>query len=252
VPAVREGAGAAPLLIAGAERDDPLQDMIFRDRKDAGRQLAAKLLSYRSKDPVVLALPRGGVPVGFEVAAALHAPLDVIVVRKLGAPGQPELGIGAVVDGDHPQSVLNEDVMEMLHVSPAYLQRATRREVEEIRRRQERYRRGRPATAIAGKTAIVVDDGIATGASTRAALRGVRRARPDQLVLAVPVAPPETVAALRAEVDDLICLNTPSYFAAVGQFYDDFGQISDEEVVHLLDEASRRWTGTSAPVTSGS
>ncbi len=151
---------------------------MFKNRTEAGKKLAARVLEYKSAQPLVLALPRGGVPVAYEVAAALDAPLDVIVVRKLGAPGQPELGIGAVVDGDHPQSVLNEDVMSLLHVSDAYLQREVAMELQEIRRRQERYRGGRPPAPIEGHTVIVVDDGIATGGSMRAALRGVRRARP--------------------------------------------------------------------------
>jgi len=214
--------------------------MRFRNRQEAGRTLAARLLEYKGQHLLVLALPRGGVPVASEVAAALDAPLDVIVVRKLGAPGQPELGIGAVVDGDQPQSVLNEEVVRELEVSNEYLRRETQLELEEIRRRQERYRRGRPRLPVDGRTVIVVDDGIATGASMRAALRGVRRGRPKRLVLAVPVAPPDTIESLRAEVDDVVCLSTPAFFQAVGQFYDDFRQTSDEEVVELLDAAQRR------------
>ncbi|MBI4518005.1 MAG: phosphoribosyltransferase [Deltaproteobacteria bacterium] len=211
--------------------------MTFKDRQDAGRRLAAALTKYRAQHPVVLALPRGGVPVAYEVARALAAPLDVIVVRKLGAPGQPELGIGAIADGDHPQRVLNEDMVRMLSVSEAYLRRTVERELEEINRRQRLYRGGRPPIALAGRTAIVVDDGIATGGSMRAALRGVRRAAPQRLVLAVPVAPPETIESLREEVDDLICLSVPAFFSAVGQFYDDFRQTTDDEVVRLLDRA---------------
>jgi putative phosphoribosyl transferase len=200
---------------------------MFKNRTEAGRKLAARLLEYKNEQPLVLALPRGGVPVAYEVAAALDAPLDVIVVRKLGAPGQPELGIGAVVDGDHPQSVLNEDVMSLLHVSDAYLEREVAVELQEIRRRQERYRGGRPPAPIEGRTVIVVDDGIATGGSMRAALRGVRRARPRRLVLAVPVAPPETIAALESEADAIVCLNAPEFFHAVGQFYTNFTQTTD-------------------------
>jgi putative phosphoribosyl transferase len=215
--------------------------MTFKDRREAGRQLATQLLQYKDQQPLVLALPRGGVPVGYEVAVALDAPLDIVVVRKLGAPGQPELGIGAVVDGDHPQSVLNDDLMSVLHVSRAYLQRQVALELQEIRRRQECYRRGKPAVPIAGRTVIVVDDGIATGGSIRAALRGARRAHPRRLILAVPVAPPETIAALQNEADTVVCLSTPAMFRAVGQFYDTFTQTSDEEVIELLDAASRRW-----------
>lgn len=219
---------------------------MFTDRRDAGRQLAARLLHHKAHEPVVLALPRGGVPVGYEIATALDAPLDIVVVRKLGAPGQPELGIGAVVDGDHPQSVLNEDVMQALEVSQAYLERQVDLELQEIRRRQERYRGGRAALPVTGRTAIVVDDGIATGGSVRAALRAVRRSSPRRLVLAIPVAPPETVEALRAEVDELVCLYTPPFFMAVGEFYDNFEQTSDEEVIQLLTAARERLGASSA------
>lgn len=219
--------------------------MTFKDRREAGRQLATQLLQYKDQQPLVLALPRGGVPVGYEIAVALDAPLDIVVVRKLGAPGQPELGIGAVVDGDHPQSVLNDDLVSVLHVSEAYVQREVALELQEIRRRQECYRRGKPPVPIAGRTVIVVDDGIATGGSIRAALRGARRAHPRRLILAVPVAPPEIIVALRDEADTVVCLSTPTMFRAVGQFYDTFTQTSDEEVIELLDAANRR--GPAAP-----
>lgn len=212
----------------------------FKNRQDAGRQLAERLLRYRDERPVVLALPRGGVPVGYEVAVTLDAPLDIVVVRKLGAPGQPELAIGAVVDGDDPQSVLNPDLMRLLDVSEEYLAREVDRQLWEIRRRERLYRGDRPHARVEGRTAIVVDDGIATGASMRAALRGLRRAGPARLVLAVPVAPPDTVEALRAEVDDLVCLSTPEPFMAVGQHYEDFSQPTDEEVIELLDRARER------------
>lgn len=216
------------------------ENVTFKNRKDAGRRLAARLMPLKAENPVVLALPRGGVPVGYEVAIALEAPLDVIVVRKLGAPDQPELGIGAVVDGDHPQSVLNEEVMRMLRVSQDYLSREVKLELAEIRRRQELYRGGRPPVSVAGRTVIVVDDGIATGGSMRAALRGVRRNNPKRLVLAVPVAAPDSIESLRPEVDQVVCLGTPLLFGAVGQFYEDFRQTTDEEVVRLLDRARQR------------
>jgi len=215
---------------------------MFTNRREGGRKLARHLLHYRSEHPVVLGLPRGGVPVAYEVAAVLEAPLDVIVVRKLGAPGQPELGIGAVVDGDHPQSVLNEDVIRMIGVSAEFMKREIALELQEVRRRQELYRSGRPAEPITGRTAILVDDGIATGGSVRAAIRGLRRLNPKRLVLAVPVAPPETVRSLRSEVDDLVCLSTPAFFQSVGQFYEDFRQTSDEEVIEFIDRARRRIT----------
>lgn len=213
--------------------------MIFEDRRDAGRRLAARLIRLKAQHPLVLALPRGGVPVGYEVACALDAPLDVIVVRKLGAPGQPELGIGAVVDGDNPQSVLNEDLVRELHVSSRFLQAEMATELEEVHRRQIRYRGGRPPLPIAGQLVIVVDDGIATGGSIRAAVRGVRRAGPSHLVLAVPVAPSDTIESLRGDVDEIVCLSTPPWFGAVGNFYRDFDQTTDEEVIRLLDAARR-------------
>lgn len=217
---------------------------MFKNRKDAGRQLVPLLLKFKSEKPVVLALPRGGVPVGYEIAMALDAPLDVIVARKLGAPGQPELGIGAVVDGDHHLSVLNEDVMSLLNVSADYLNREVAQQLQEIRRRQELYRGGHPPEKILGRTVIVVDDGIATGGSMRAALRGARRGNPQRLVLAVPVAPPDTIESLRPEVDVVICLSTPAFFHAVGQFYRDFSQTTDEEVIHLLEAARQRQVST--------
>lgn len=225
---------------------------IFRNRLEAGRELAERLLTYRPESPVVLALPRGGVLVGYEVADALDAPLDIIVVRKLGAPDQPELGIGAVVDGDNPEGILNQELVQALGVSDEYLKREVARQIEEIRRREQRYRGGRPRVPVEGRTAIVVDDGIATGATVRAALRALRRGRPARLVLAVPVAPPDTVESMRTEVDDLVCLATPEPFIAVGRYYEDFSQPTDEEVVDLLDRARERHPpGASAPGDRG-
>jgi putative phosphoribosyl transferase len=212
---------------------------MFIDRKDAGQQLAGALEKMHLEAPVVLALPRGGVPVGFEVASRLKAPLDIMVVRKLGAPGQPELGLGAMVDGDNPQSVLNEEIIRELEVSPEYLRREIDSELKEIRRRQDLYRKGRPSIEVAGRTAIVVDDGIATGGSIRAALRGVRRKAPAKLVLAVPLAPPDTIESLRPEADEIVCLETPALFYAIGEFYEDFSQTTDKEVIDLLDAAYR-------------
>jgi putative phosphoribosyl transferase len=221
--------------------------MMFKDRTDAGRKLVPRLLQFKDEHPVVLALPRGGVPVAYEIALALDAPLDIIVVRKLGAPNQPELGIGAVVDGDHYQSVLNEDVMRLLAVSEDYLNHEVELQLREIRRRQQLYRRGHPPEEIRGRTAIVVDDGIATGGSMRAALRGTRRAGPQRLVLAVPVAPPETIESLQTEADVVICLSTPALFHAVGQFYHNFSQTMDEEVIRLLDAARQRCADPTQP-----
>ncbi len=214
--------------------------LIFRDRKQAGSQLATALRRFAGRDPVVLALPRGGVPVAFEVARELSAPLDLVLVRKIGAPWQPELAVAVVVDGERRDLVVNEDVVAALGLSEAYLQEAAKREVEEIERRRKVYLGGRERVQVAGRTAIVVDDGIATGATVRAALRGVRRREPSHLVLAVPVAPAETVESLQAEVDEVICLATPSPFVAIGAFYDDFRQVSDDEVRELLERVKAR------------
>lgn len=211
--------------------------MMFDNRRDAGRRLAERLEHLRNARPVVLALPRGGVPVGYEVARTLDAPLDVLVVRKLGAPGRPELGIGALVDGDHPEGVLDEKAIAALGVDRTYLRAEIDRETQEIHRREAAYRCGRPAVGLAGQIVIVVDDGLATGSTMRAALRGVRRAGPHRVILAVPVAAPETLAALGADVDEVVCLHAPSEFDAVGRFYRDFAQTSDGEVVRLLDDA---------------
>jgi putative phosphoribosyl transferase len=213
---------------------------MFTDRKQAGQELAAALMGLRPESPVVLAIPRGGVPVAFEAARALDAPLDILVARKLGAPGQHELGLGAIVDGDHPQSVLNEEIIRELGVSPEYIKAEMEKELQEIRRRQNAYRKGRAPVNVAGRTVILIDDGIATGGSIRAALRGVRRLGPKKLVLAVPVAPPETIELLRPEADEIVCLETPEFFLAIGEFYEDFSQTSDEEVIELLEAAYRR------------
>jgi putative phosphoribosyl transferase len=223
--------------------------MRFENRSGAGRQLAEKLLRYRSAHPIVLALARGGVPVGYEVARALDAPLDVVLVRKLGAPGQPELGIGAVVDGDHPVSFFNDELVQALGISQRFVEREIAAELEEIHRRQRRYRGERAPPELKGRTAIVVDDGIATGGSVRAVLRAVRDAGPKRVVLAVPVAPRDTVESLRGEVDDLVCLDAPAVFYAVGQYYEDFEQVSDGEVVRLL-EGARRGGAARQPVSS--
>ncbi|HBZ71815.1 MAG TPA: phosphoribosyltransferase [Deltaproteobacteria bacterium] len=211
---------------------------MFDDRRDAGRQLASDLLRFKGQDPVVLALPRGGVPVGFEIAQALGAPLDLILVRKIGAPFQPELAIAAVVDGEKMELVLNEDLLRALSLSEDYVREQSVRQLEEIERRRRLYLEGRERVAIEGKTALVVDDGIATGATMRAALRAVRRRKPRRLVLAVPVAPPEAVGLLQAEVDEVVCLATPDDLGAIGSFYFDFHQVGDEEVRELLERAA--------------
>ncbi|HLB03484.1 MAG TPA: phosphoribosyltransferase family protein [Gaiellaceae bacterium] len=218
--------------------------MIFQDRQDAGKRLARELLRFKASDPIVLALPRGGVPVAFEIARALEAPLDLVLVRKIGAPDQPELAVGAVVDGEKTEIVVNEDVLEALALSESFVRECAAREIEEIERRRRLYLSGRDRVPVAGKTALVVDDGIATGATMRAALRAVRRRQPSRLVLAVPVAPAETVESLRSEVDEVVCLSTPSFFGAIGYFYHDFRQVDDDEVRRLLAEAAPQHTAS--------
>ena len=210
---------------------------MFADRSEAGRRLARALARYADARPVVLALPRGGVPVAYEVAEALDAPLDIVLVRKLGAPGHEELGVGAVVDGAEPQTVWNEDVLRAVGATKDALEATRRRELEEIERRRGVYRAGRGPEPVRGRTVIVVDDGIATGATAGAALKALARVAPAELVLAVPVAPPETVATLEAEADALVCLETPAAFMAIGAHYRDFSQTSDEEVAALLRKA---------------
>jgi putative phosphoribosyl transferase len=214
-------------------------DLSFRDRADAGRQLVPRLMAYVDQNPVILALPRGGVPVAFEVAKALRAPLDLVFVRKIGAPGHAEFGLGAVVDGAHPQTVLNEEALGHLKVPPGYIEEETQRQLQEIERRREHYLAGRRPVEVEGRIAIVVDDGIATGSTVRAALKGLSRARPARLILAVPVAPADIIKRLSADADEVICLMTPEAFYAVGGHYDDFRQTSDREVTTLLDEAQR-------------
>ncbi len=213
---------------------------MFANRADAGERLARRLLHLKGLRPVVLALPRGGVPVAAPVAAALDAPLDLILVRKLGAPRQPELAAGAVVDGERSEIVLNEDVVALHGISQDALRELAARELREIERRRAQYLGDRAPLSVKDRAAIVVDDGVATGATTRAALRAVRKRGPARLVLAVPVAPPDAAAELRSEVDELVCLATPASFGAVGSFYDDFRQVSDDEVVELLARARER------------
>ena len=198
----------------------------FADRRDAGRTLAAALTAYRGRDVVVLALPRGGVPVGAEVARALDAPLDVFVVRKLGLPGQPELAMGALASGG--VQVVNDAVAR--HASAAELAAVVARETVEIERRERDYRGERALTAVEGRVVILVDDGLATGATMRAAVAAVRRLSPAEVVVAVPVGAPETVREVAAVADDVVCSAQPSSFFAVGQCYDDFTQTTDDEV----------------------
>jgi putative phosphoribosyl transferase len=212
------------------------RDQIFADRTDAGRRLAERLGKMNPKDPVVLALPRGGVPVGYEIAKALKAPLDVLLVRKIGAPGHEEFALGAVVEGETPLVVLNQAAPSHL---ASYVEDEAKRQAQEIERRRKAYRGGRPLIAVAGKTAIVVDDGIATGATFRAALEAMKRMDAAKVIAAIPVAPEESLSALEELADEVVCLDTPEPFYAVGLHYGDFSQTSDAEVVRLLAEAAR-------------
>jgi putative phosphoribosyl transferase len=205
---------------------------LFRDRRDAGQRLAARLEYLRSEHPIVLGLPRGGVPVAFQVARALDAPLDVIVVRKLGVPFQPELGMGAI--GEDGARVLNDDVIRLAGIKPDDIAKVEARERAEVERRARRFRGERPMLSLEGRTVIIVDDGIATGGTARAALKVARVHGANRVVLAVPVAPPDTVRELVADADEVVCLETPAAFSAIGAWYADFSQTPDEQVTALL------------------
>ena len=207
-------------------------DQVFHDRKEAGRLLAEALGRLRSPDTLVLGVPRGGVVVAAEVARALDAPLDVVIARKIGAPQQPELAIGAVVSNGG--RLLDERAIHYLRVPTQYLEAETARQQEELRRRIAEYRGDRPAPELRGQTVIVVDDGIATGYTVRAALLSLREQEPARLVVAVPVAPVSTCDDLREVADEVICLRAPEPFLAVGAWYEEFDQTSDAEVIHLL------------------
>ena len=216
-----------------------VRQRIFADRHDAGRQLAAALRTHADQDPVVLALPRGGVPVAYEVAMELLAPLDLLFVRKIGAPGHPELGIGAVVDGASPQVVMNPEVA-FLEPSAAYIAEQVRQELLEIERRRAAYLHGRQPIDVHDRTVIAVDDGVATGGTLRAALQGLQKAEVGRLIVGLPVGPPDVVISLAEQADEMVCLYTPEPFHAVGLWYRDFRQTTDEEVVELLERADRR------------
>lgn len=217
---------------------------LFKNRVEAGRLLAAKLLHHRERRPVVLALPRGGVPVAAEIARALGAPLDLIIVRKIGAPWQPELAIGAMADGEPPEVVRNEDIIRELGVDEDAFAREAAEQAREIERRRKAYLQGRPPLPLAGRTAIVVDDGIATGATMRAALIAVRRRGAVRVVLAVPVAPPSTLDALKPLADEITCLSAPEPFFAIGAHYADFHQVGGGEVRAGLADSARETEGT--------
>jgi len=213
--------------------------MIFANRIEAGQKLAARLRKYANRsDVIVLGAPRGGVPIAFEVATELKAPLDVFVLRKLGVPGREELAFGAIARGG--ARILNRDIVEALGITGLDIERVTRAEQRELERRERTYRGGKPPLNVSGLIVILVDDGIATGSTMMAAIRALRQMNPARIVLAAPVAPPATCNRLRSEADELVCLEMPQPFHGVGQFYGDFSQVSDEEVKELLDAASRR------------
>jgi putative phosphoribosyl transferase len=211
--------------------------MLFRNRAEGGRILAGKLKVYANRpDVLVLGLPRGGVPVAFEVAQSLHAPLDIFLVRKLGLPGHEELAMGAIASGG--VRVLNEEVIRLLRVPPEVVDMVAVDEQQELGRREQAYRGDRPPLDVRGRIVILVDDGLATGSTMRAAVAALRRMGPQAIVVAIPVAAAETCAEMRAEVDDLVCARTPDPFRAVGLWYQDFSQTSDDEVRDLLHRAA--------------
>ncbi len=216
----------------------------FIDRRDAGRQLAQRVAAMKLDHPIVYALPRGGVPVAAEIAAVLHAPLDLVLVRKIGAPMQPELAVGAIVDGDTPELVINQDIARHTGADQAYIDHACARELAEIERRRMRYLGNRPRPDPKGRTVIVVDDGIATAATAIAALRALGKRGAARRIVAVPVAPPDTVERLQAEADEVICLMQPLEFWGISGFYIDFHQLEDDEVTRALEAAAARSGGT--------
>lgn len=213
--------------------------MIYKDRRDAGRRLARELAHYRKDEPVVLALPRGGVVVAAEIADALNAPLDLVLVRKIGVPFQPELAMGAVVDGRQPHIIRNDDIIAFSGISEEAFDRVCEAELSEIDRRRKLYLADRPRADVEDRVVIVVDDGIATGATTRAALEAIRERKPKKLVLAVPVAPTRTLEELKRLCDEIVCLQSHEPFYAIGLYYDDFRQVSDGEVIDILSKARR-------------
>ena len=215
-------------------------ERVFRNRRQAGQVLAGLLVGYRGRpDVVVLGLPRGGVPVAYEIATTLHVPLDVMVVRKLGVPGHEELAMGAIASGG--VQVVNEDVVRNLGLTPATLTSVAAIEQQELTRREQAYRGERPPVTVDGRTVILVDDGLATGSTMRAAVAALRGRQPARIVVAVPIAALETCEDLRVEVDEIVCAMTPTPFYGVGEWYEEFNQTQDDEVRNLLERAAPAW-----------
>ena len=212
---------------------------LFQNRREAGKILAKRLLKYADRsDVIILALPRGGIPIAYEIALAMKAPLDVVIVRKLGLPGREELAIGAIASGG--VQIMNQDIVQMLGIDAATISSVLEQELQELERREENYRGSRPAPELRDRTVIVVDDGLATGASMRAAVMGLRAQSPAQIVVAVPAAAPQAIELLEPEVDEMICMISPDPFEGVGKWYKDFAQMTDEEVRSLVEDADRR------------
>jgi putative phosphoribosyl transferase len=224
-------------------QNNPMMFTPFRDRTEAGKLLAKLLTAYTNqRDVLVLALPRGGVPVAFEIARALHAPLDVIVVRKLGVPGQEELALGAIATGG--VRILNKDVVQFLDIPDEMIDLIAENEQQELERRERLYRGDRPVYAVQGRKVILVDDGIATGATMHAAVAAIKERRPSRIIIAVPTAAPSTCDEFAAEVDELVCVLRPEPFIAVGYWYRQFSQTTDEEVRNLLEQANHGFPAT--------
>ncbi len=209
---------------------------MFEDRIDAGCQLAKALADLAADNPIIYALPRGGLPVAAEVARALHAPLELMMVRKIGVPSQPEVAMGGIVDGDTPIIVLNEDIIESLNVPMSVVHARANLELKEIKRRRALYLGNRPELNVAGRTAIIVDDGIATGATAKAAIRALKQRRAKRIIVAVPVATRTAIQDLEREADEVRCLDVPDWFRGVGAFYQDFHQLKDHDVLVILEQ----------------